>query len=178
MVSMIFILPSPPLATCILGHLILFTDTYLRPPPPTLSSPPLHSSSNFVSNGSLLSFCNSHCACNSTNYEPVCGADDHTYFSPCRAGCMNGSHVRVLARHDGHVIQVSCHFMTHLCPSSYSSHYSSPHLCRSSPFLTSVSPPLSLPLSTSPYLCSSPSLTTALLPIPYLTPPLLLIRAS
>eukprot|EP00731_Ephydatia_muelleri_P010246 Em0005g832a len=49
-------------------------------------------SSNFVSNGSLLSFCNSHCACNSTNYEPVCGADDHTYFSPCRAGCMNGSH--------------------------------------------------------------------------------------
>ena len=26
--------------------------------------------------------------CTSSIYEPVCGADDLTYFSPCRAGCM------------------------------------------------------------------------------------------
>ena len=26
--------------------------------------------------------------CTSSIYEPVCGADDLTYFSACRAGCM------------------------------------------------------------------------------------------
>ena len=36
----------------------------------------------------LLSSCNYDCTCNSTLFEPVCGADDLTYFSPCRAGCQ------------------------------------------------------------------------------------------
>jgi hypothetical protein len=36
----------------------------------------------------LLSSCNYDCMCNSTLFEPVCGVDDLTYFSPCRAGCQ------------------------------------------------------------------------------------------
>lgn len=35
-----------------------------------------------------IASCNSDCMCNSTIFEPVCGADDLTYFSPCRAGCQ------------------------------------------------------------------------------------------
>lgn len=31
--------------------------------------------------------CNTDCMCNSTIFEPVCGPDNITYFSPCRAGC-------------------------------------------------------------------------------------------
>ena len=36
----------------------------------------------------LVSSCNYECMCNSSLFEPVCGADDLTYFSPCRAGCQ------------------------------------------------------------------------------------------
>ena len=31
--------------------------------------------------------CNSLCHCNSPVYDPVCGIDDLSYFSPCHAGC-------------------------------------------------------------------------------------------
>ncbi len=36
---------------------------------------------------SLLASCNADCNCTSTIFEPVCGADGLTYFSPCRASC-------------------------------------------------------------------------------------------
>lgn len=36
----------------------------------------------------LNTTCVSECNCNSTIFEPVCGADDITYFSPCRASCQ------------------------------------------------------------------------------------------
>lgn len=31
--------------------------------------------------------CNSLCHCNSREYDPVCGVDELSYFSPCHAGC-------------------------------------------------------------------------------------------
>ena len=33
------------------------------------------------------SMCAQQCDCESNLFEPVCGADDLNYFSPCRAGC-------------------------------------------------------------------------------------------
>ncbi|XP_069117272.1 solute carrier organic anion transporter family member 4A1-like isoform X2 [Argopecten irradians] len=37
----------------------------------------------------LESSCNANCGCREYTYEPICGADGLTYFSPCHAGCNN-----------------------------------------------------------------------------------------
>ncbi|XP_042902250.1 solute carrier organic anion transporter family member 4A1 [Parasteatoda tepidariorum] len=36
----------------------------------------------------FLSDCNSDCTCSDHNYDPICGADNTIYFSPCFAGCQ------------------------------------------------------------------------------------------
>ncbi|KAI0234853.1 Solute carrier organic anion transporter family member 5A1 [Lamellibrachia satsuma] len=35
----------------------------------------------------LKARCNANCACSQSNYMPVCGFDQKTYYSPCHAGC-------------------------------------------------------------------------------------------
>jgi len=39
----------------------------------------------------LTAACNVDCHCMSDVFEPVCGADNLIYFSPCYAGCHNTS---------------------------------------------------------------------------------------
>ena len=39
-------------------------------------------------NHSLQSQCNSRCECSTRLFNPVCGTDNMTYFSPCYAGCQ------------------------------------------------------------------------------------------
>ena len=36
----------------------------------------------------LNSACSASCMCNSTVFEPICGVDGITYFSPCQAACQ------------------------------------------------------------------------------------------
>ncbi|XP_031786219.1 solute carrier organic anion transporter family member 4A1 isoform X3 [Nasonia vitripennis] len=37
---------------------------------------------------SLEGACNSGCGCSTSNFNPICGADGVTYYSPCHAGCF------------------------------------------------------------------------------------------
>uniref|UniRef100_A0A673JEE2 Solute carrier organic anion transporter family member n=1 Tax=Sinocyclocheilus rhinocerous TaxID=307959 RepID=A0A673JEE2_9TELE len=45
------------------------------------------SKANFLMGISLLASCNADCQCPETNWDPMCGENGLTYFSPCLAGC-------------------------------------------------------------------------------------------
>jgi len=57
---------------------------------------------------SSKSTCNFDCSCDIERFEPVCGADGLTYFSPCYAGCHNslGDTVSYLS-----ILYYYCHVM-------------------------------------------------------------------
>ncbi|XP_077534372.1 solute carrier organic anion transporter family member 4A1-like [Haemaphysalis longicornis] len=38
--------------------------------------------------------CNAHCNCSATVYDPVCGTDNFTYYSPCIAGCTDSKRLK------------------------------------------------------------------------------------
>ncbi|XP_078358479.1 solute carrier organic anion transporter family member 4A1-like [Oculina patagonica] len=51
----------------------------------------------------LSASCNSLCHCNSRDYDPVCGVDEISYFSPCHAGCtvkkpVEGGKIKMIER--------------------------------------------------------------------------------
>lgn len=48
----------------------------------------IYPTSSSTDAGSLKSKCNSQCHCSQRAYEPICGKDGITYFSPCFAGCQ------------------------------------------------------------------------------------------
>eukprot|EP00095_Tigriopus_kingsejongensis_P000424 maker-scaffold171_size289870-snap-gene-1.34 protein:Tk00424 transcript:maker-scaffold171_size289870-snap-gene-1.34-mRNA-1 annotation:"hypothetical protein LOTGIDRAFT_222876" len=64
---------------------ILAFFAYCDNPPFTGITTPYSADVN--SDGSLLSTCNNECHCLDYKYNPVCGSDGQTYFSPCHAGC-------------------------------------------------------------------------------------------
>ena len=44
---------------------------------------------NYLPTANLTSHCNLNCDCDDHWYEPVCGANQKTYFNPCYAGCRD-----------------------------------------------------------------------------------------
>ena len=43
------------------------------------------------SKDNLTSPCNVQCSCETETYDPICGIDKFTYFSPCHAGCTKSN---------------------------------------------------------------------------------------
>ena len=67
--------------------------------------------SSLSTNDVLLSSCNFDCNCTSTIFEPVCGADGISYFSPCRGGCQK----RILDGVPPPDVSTHTHTCTHKC---------------------------------------------------------------
>lgn len=42
---------------------------------------------------SLDSTCNNGCGCSRSEFSPICGVDGITYYSPCHAGCYQGTRI-------------------------------------------------------------------------------------
>ena len=66
---------------------ICYIMAWLSCVPPSSHSSPNTTVSSALGTDILSSPCNLGCNCTSTIFEPVCGANGLTYFSPCRAGC-------------------------------------------------------------------------------------------
>ncbi|XP_023149195.2 solute carrier organic anion transporter family member 4A1-like [Amphiprion ocellaris] len=55
----------------------------------------LQSGNSFSLDLNLTVGCNANCSCVRELYNPVCGADDMMYYSPCHAGCTSINHTDV-----------------------------------------------------------------------------------
>ena len=56
---------------------------------------------------SLDSTCNNGCGCSRSEFSPICGVDGITYYSPCHAGCYQGTRINN--------VEVSSDFFIALC---------------------------------------------------------------
>ena len=61
----------------------------------------------------LTASCNFGCECDMNDVQPVCGSNGLTYFSPCHAGCSQGSQ-------GGNYSNCACKFKT-ICFRKYNS---------------------------------------------------------
>jgi len=62
----------------------------------------------------LTATCNANCHCLSDVFEPVCGADNVVYFSPCYAGCLNTTLDRKVELDSVKTVLVSLHLSASL----------------------------------------------------------------
>jgi len=53
------------------------------------NEPDMNVTVNYLPTANLTSHCNLNCKCDDHWYEPVCGANQKTYFNPCYAGCQD-----------------------------------------------------------------------------------------
>ncbi|XP_059175220.1 solute carrier organic anion transporter family member 5A1-like [Physella acuta] len=83
--------------------------------------PYLNSSDHKIFEVNLTSTCNQNCDCLSNHYQPICGINGITYFSPCHAGCTGSNHFYDPGREEKSYNYSGCSCIS-LGPADHSNH--------------------------------------------------------